>query len=70
MTKYTSLTKKIKDENGNDIVVCKYYGTDECRNIHKLNECPHSCPVIGIMLETLNMLEVAVFGDDGEAEND
>lgn len=28
--KYTRLTKIIKDCNGNDVVVCSFYGTEKC----------------------------------------
>ena len=40
---YEPLTKKIIDDKGNPMVVCRLHGTDEC-HIHKPNGC-NNCPM-------------------------
>lgn len=67
MTTYKPLTKKIIGENGQQIVVCRYYGTDMCRKIHTPNEC-NCCPMIAAILEQLNIFEeVYLDGVQGES---
>lgn len=56
MTTYTPLTKKIKDSNGEEIVVCSYYNTEKCCNIHKNKSCV-DCPMISAFLIQLNAFE-------------
>lgn len=55
MTTYEPLTKKIIDADGNELVVCAYYGTEKCRDIHK-NEC-NSCPMMAAFIKQLNAFE-------------
>lgn len=54
---YIPITKKIKDESGRDVVVCKYYGTDVCRKIHH-NECGE-CAMVSFIMQQLNAFEEA-----------
>lgn len=68
MTTYEPLTKKIIGENGQQIVVCRYYGTDTCRNIHTPNECNH-CPMMTAILKQLNIFE-EVYLDGIQRESD
>lgn len=55
-TKYEPLTKIILDSNGREVVVCRYYGTATCRNIHKNTGCAN-CPMIAAILNQLNAFE-------------
>lgn len=65
---YEPLTKKIIDENGQQIVACRYYGTDKCREIHKKpNECNY-CPMMEAMLNQLNVFE-EIYLESLEGEN-
>lgn len=56
MIAYEPLTKKITDENGNQMVVCRFHGTDKCRDIHTPNQCI-SCPMLAKMIIQLNAFE-------------
>lgn len=56
MTTYEPLTKKIIDENGNPMVVCRLYGTEKCRNIHTPNPCA-GCPMVAKIMAQLNVFE-------------
>lgn len=65
MATYTPLTKKIIDDSGKEIVVCQYYGTKECRNIHTLNGCNQTCPMIRVMMNQLHAFEEVYLNIDG-----
>ena len=52
---YEPLTKKITDDKGNQVVVCRLHGTNECL-IHKPNGCSN-CPIFQAMLTQLNTFE-------------
>lgn len=54
---YKPLTKLIKDDCGNEIIVCQLFGTSQCRNIHKPNECNLICPMVKAMMTQLHVFE-------------
>jgi hypothetical protein len=65
---YKPLTKKIIDNKGQQIVVCQYYGTKKCREIHNApNEC-NSCPMIAAILSQLNVFEEIYLENTTEEE--
>lgn len=53
---YTPLTKKIITDDGTEMVVCRFCGTDKCRKIHSSQQCV-SCPMLSTMLIQLNAFE-------------
>lgn len=55
MTTYQPLTKRITDTEGNETVVCRFYGTAECQKIHN-SKC-NNCPMLSIILKQLNAFE-------------
>lgn len=54
---YEPLTKKIIDKKGQQIVVCRYYGTSKCREIHTAPDKCNCCPMMAAILEQLNVFE-------------
>lgn len=57
MTTYKPLTKKIINDDGQEIVVCKYYGNEDiCRKIHNPDGC-NSCPMLMAIMKQLNVFE-------------
>ncbi len=56
MGEYKPLTKIITDEKGNQMIACRYYGTEECRKIHTPNRCS-DCPVLAAILNQLHVFE-------------
>lgn len=69
MNNYQKLTKIIKDERGNEQVACVYFGTEQCRVIHKDGGCP-TCPMIAAMMNQLSWLEDYFIQQEGIAMND
>ena len=67
MEKFTKLTKIIKDEAGNESVVCAFFGTEKCRAIH--NDGCTTCPMIAAMMNQLSLLE-DYFIQQGESIDD
>ncbi len=65
---YKPLTKKIIDENGQQIVVCRYYGTDQCLKIHTTPQCTY-CPMMTAIVEQLNAFE-EVYLDESRGTKD
>lgn len=61
---YQKLTKIIKDEKGREVVTCRFFGTDECRIIHK-NGCD-TCPMMSVFLNQLNAFETIYLKDVSE----
>lgn len=55
MSTYTQLTKKLTDENNNQMVVCSQHGTEKC-HIHTPSGCTN-CPVFQAILRQLNAFE-------------
>lgn len=65
MSKYEPLTKKITDDKGKQLVVCRLYGTNEC-HIHKPNGC-NNCPMITAIITQLNAFE-EIYQEDNYEE--
>lgn len=65
MGTYEPLTKKITDSKGKHMVVCRLYGTEECR-IHTPHGC-NSCPVFEAILSQLNAFEEIYMEGDKDA---
>ncbi len=63
---YEPLTKKVTDDKGNQMVVCRLYGTNECQ-IHKPNGC-NNCPMFRAILTQLNTFEEIYLEDDEGAK--
>ena len=63
---YEPLTKKIIDDKGNPMVVCRLHGTDEC-HIHKPNGC-NNCPMFQAILTQLNTFEEIYMEGDEKCE--
>ena len=65
---YEPLTRTIMNESGQLVAVCKFYGTEQCRMIHKTpNDCNIRCPMIAAIIEQLNAFEeVYLSADEGE----
>lgn len=55
MDTYEPLTKLQTDDNGNQMVVCRWQGTEQCQ-IHKPGGCSN-CPIFKAILKTLNAFE-------------
>ncbi len=65
--KYTRLTKKIKDCNGNDVVVCSFYGTEKCP-IHI--DCG-KCEMTAAIFAQLNAFEnIICEGENTDGDSD
>lgn len=56
MAQYKKLTKKITDDEGNNVAVCSFYGTEQCQQVHTSQFCP-TCPMLQVFLEQLNAFE-------------
>lgn len=65
MITYKPLTKKIINQDGQQVVVCKYYGTDECRKIHKNSDGCNGCPMMAAVLNQLNVFE-EIYLEEGD----
>lgn len=66
MSEYQPLTKKVTDNKGSEIAVCRYYGTESCRKIHTPNGC-ESCPIMRVIFEQLNAFEEIYLSSEGES---
>lgn len=65
MITYKQLTKKVTDANGNQMIVCRFHGTEECQ-IHKPNGC-NNCQMFNAIINQLNIFEeIYIGGDDDE----
>lgn len=53
---YIPLTKKIIGDDGQEEVVCRYYGTDLCQKIYKPDKCGY-CPMMTVIIRQLNVFE-------------
>lgn len=62
---YEPLTKKIIDKKGNQMVVCRLFGTNECL-IHKPIGC-NNCPMFKAILAQLNTFEEIYMENDEDA---
>lgn len=47
MVAYEPLTKIETDKDGNEMAVCRFAGTSECRPIHKLEQIEQKLPLQG-----------------------
>ncbi len=63
---YEPLTKKITDDKGNQMVVCRLNGTNKCL-IHKPNGCSN-CPIFQAILTQLNIFEEIYLESDNDAK--
>lgn len=68
MTDYIPLTKIIKQDD-KEFVVCKFYGTQECRSIHTPNAGCACCPMMAAILNQLHAFETCYMESEGEIEN-
>lgn len=59
---YEPLTK-IVDIDGREVIACRSYGTDECRNIHTPKGCA-ACPAMAAILNQLYAFERIYINDD------
>lgn len=64
MSTYEPLTKIAADDKGNQMVVCRLYGTDVCQ-IHKPNGC-NNCPMFVAILNQLRIFEEIYQEGDNE----
>ena len=53
--KYYTLTKMVKDEDGNEVVACVNYDTEKCL-IHSAGGC-EKCPMFAAILNQLRAFE-------------
>lgn len=70
---YCKLTKKLKNEQGQECIACAFYGTDRCQIHNGYVDCG-SCPVLGLILRQLHtyeevLEEVILSGAESEEEN-
>ncbi len=56
MTDYEPLTKTVRNQNGDEDVVCRFAGTNKCQLIHTPSGCT-DCPVFKAILRMLNEFE-------------
>lgn len=64
---YKPLTKIETDKDGNEVAVCRFAGTAECRSIHNAYGCKN-CPVLKAIFQTLHTFEQIYLSDDKEDE--
>lgn len=67
MAAYEPFTKIETDKDGNEIAVCRFAGTSECRSIHTPNGCC-GCPVLSAALKMLNTFEQIYMSADTDKE--
>ena len=72
-TKYTPLTKKIIDADGNIKIVCAFEGTEKCPKLHSTSKSINAdhccvCPVITAMMELLNTFEEIYMQPEGNTD--
>lgn len=65
MVAYEPLTKIETDKDGNEIAVCRFAGTSECRSIHTPNGC-NGCPVFKAVFQMLHTFEQIYLSNDKE----
>lgn len=69
MKNYERLTKRIVDEHGKSLAVCRYFGTDMCQTIHTSQNCLY-CPMLQCLLEQLCVFEDVYTEEDNANESD
>ena len=67
MATYQPLTKIIIDEKGNQMVTCRYYGTEECRKIHTPSRCS-DCPMLAAIFNQLRVFE-EIYTEEANSTN-